>query len=99
MTTSPRVTFPDLQAAFQQGIEDWMFWAGVAVQPLSLHPTPEAAGFAAAAKALVEAFPARGDERLFLNCWIPQEQLQTAIERRMKAHGDPQRWWDGLEID
>ncbi len=58
-----------------------------------------AGGYPAAARALVEAFPARGDDRLFLNCWIPHALLQAAIERSMAAAGDPQRWWDGLEID
>ena len=63
-----------------------------------LQPPVAAGGYPAAARALVEAFPARGDDRLFLGCWIPQALLQAAIERRMEAHGDPQRWWDGLEI-
>lgn len=97
--------FPDLQAAFQQGSADWMFWAvreesgDFPEQTLTLHPTPEAAGFAAAAKALVDAFPARGDDRQFLGCWIPQAKLQAAIQRSMESAGDPQRWWDLLEID
>jgi hypothetical protein len=97
--------FPDLQAAFLDGCDEWFFWAvreeagGFPDQTLTSHPTPRAAGFAAAAQALVEAFPARGDDRLFLNCWIPQSKLQAAIERSMEAAGDPQRWWDLLEID
>lgn len=45
----------------------------------------------------VATFPAKDGERLFLNCWIPEEALVSAFASCMAAHGDPTRWWDGLQ--
>jgi hypothetical protein len=74
----------------------------VSTQPRIEAPDLQAAfaagGYPAAAQALVEAFPARGDDRQFLGCWIPQAKLQTAMENCMRAHGDPARWWDDLDL-
>jgi hypothetical protein len=49
-----------------------------------------------AAQAVVEGFPQRGTDRLFLNCWIPEAQLVAAVAACIARHGDVGRWWDGL---
>ena len=86
-------TAVDLAEAFDQGIKEW--------GPLASRSTPAAFGFLMAAEVVLANFEQRGkgEERevRFLACWMPAEQLLKALEACMTQHGDPGRWWDGLD--
>lgn len=83
----------DLAAAFEQGVKEW--------GPLASRSSPEHFGFLMAAEVVLAHFEQRGKgsghEVRFLSCWLPSEQLLTALEACMTHHGDPARWWDDLD--
>lgn len=86
-------TAVDLAEAFEQGRKEW--------GPQASRATPTAFGFLMAAEVVLAHFEQRGKgkdwEVRFLASWLPAEDLLKALEACMTHHGDPGRWWDGLD--